>query len=124
MVQPADSPGRRGISVGSVVTEAGVVVRVAGVVDMLTADTLAQHLSVAMEPAPAALIVDLSEVDFLSSAGLEVLVNTHNDAGDTTAVVVVSDKPVTGRPIRLTGLDQVLTLCCTVQDAWAVLGGG
>jgi anti-sigma B factor antagonist len=124
MAQSADRPGgRRGIAVGTVITEAAVVVRVSGMVDMLTAPTLTEQLSAVLASTPAGLIIDLREVDFLTSAGLEVLVSAHRARAKDTVVAVVADNPIIVRPIKLTGVDQVITLCATMQDAVAAVDG-
>lgn len=52
-----------------------VVLTVSGEVDMLTAPELAK----ALHAVPAALIVDLSKVEFLASAGMTILVSAHGE---------------------------------------------
>lgn len=53
-----------------------LVLRVAGDLDVLTAPTLGTHLDVALSSAmpTSVVIVDLTDVEFLSSAGISVLV--------------------------------------------------
>ncbi|OOK71032.1 STAS domain protein [Mycobacterium kansasii] len=54
-----------------------VVLAVSGEVDMLTAPQLAEAIQTALAAGPPALIVDLSKVDFLASAGMTVLVTAN-----------------------------------------------
>lgn len=60
--------------------QAIVVAHVAGEVDMLTGPSLQSHLDQALATRPERLIVDLSQVTFLGSTGLAVLINTQEAA--------------------------------------------
>ena len=61
--------------------------------------------------APAGLIVDLTEVNFLASVGMSVLVAAQ-EAADALSVRfgIVADGAATSRPIRLLGIDAILAL--------------
>lgn len=92
-----------------------VVVAAAGVVDMLTAPQLTEAISVAAAKSPAGVIVDLSKIDFLASAGISVLVAAHAAVTPNARFGVVADGPATSRPITLLGIE--VTLYRTLQDA-------
>ncbi|RFZ09055.1 STAS domain-containing protein [Mycobacterium marinum] len=94
-----------------------VVVTVSGELDMLTAPRLAEMLRTSLIEAPATLIVDLSKVDFLASAGMTVLVSAKAQAVAPTRFAVVADGPATSRPIRLMGIDAMLPLYDALDDA-------
>jgi anti-anti-sigma regulatory factor len=51
------------------------------------------------------LIVDLSEVDFLASAGMSVFIAGNHAANGARPFGVVADGPCTARPMKLMGLD-------------------
>jgi anti-anti-sigma factor len=68
------------------------------------------------------LVVDLSAVTFLNSAALTVLVEAHQAAAGHIALRVVAGHRVGLRPIRITALDQVLTVFATLSDALAETG--
>ena len=68
-----------------------------------------------------ALVIDLTDVDFLASVGLEILVTTRQAVDETTPVVVVADGPVTRRPIELTKVDEFVPLYPTLEAALAAL---
>jgi anti-sigma B factor antagonist len=57
-----------------------------------------------------ALGIDLTHVDFLASAGLEVLVAARFTAAATMPVVVVANGPITRRPIEVTGIHELVTV--------------
>jgi anti-sigma B factor antagonist len=92
-----------------------VVITAVGVVDMLTAPRLMESIGVAAAKSPAGMIVDLSKVDFLASAGMSVLIAAHAEVAPNARFGVVADGPATSRPIRLVGLE--ITLYRTLDDA-------
>ncbi|MTD53375.1 anti-sigma factor antagonist [Amycolatopsis pithecellobii] len=96
-------------------TDDGVLVRVAGDLDMATAGKLAEELRIARElgAASAPLIVLLDEVDFLGSAGLAVLVHESN------GLRIVASSRLVLHSIAATGLAEVLPVFPTVEDALA-----
>jgi anti-sigma B factor antagonist len=93
------------------------VVAVSGSVDMLTAPGLAEAIDAALAKKPKGLIVDLSKVDFLGSAGISVLMKTRDNLGDSTPFCVVADGPATHRPLTLLGINELMTLCRRLDDA-------
>jgi anti-sigma B factor antagonist len=94
-----------------------IVVSVSGSIDMLTAPGLAESLDSALAKKPNGLIVDLSKVEFLGSAGISVLMRTRDTLGDSTPFCVVADGPATHRPLTLLGISEMLCLCRTLEDA-------
>jgi anti-sigma B factor antagonist len=94
-----------------------VVVSVGGSIDMLTAPALAQSIDSALAKKPNGLIVDLSKVEFLGSAGISVLMKTRDNLGDSTPFCVVADGPITHRPLTLLGINEIMCLCRTLDDA-------
>lgn len=93
------------------------VLSVSGEIDLATIPAFEAAIADALAQRPKALIVDLSAVDFLASAGLQALVATHEKIGGSAGFAVVADGPATSRPIQLTGLDQVLSLSSSVAEA-------
>ena len=90
---------------------------VAGEVDMLSAPQLSEAIQTATAARPVALIVDLSKVDFLASAGMTVLVSAQAEVTAPTKFAVVAHGAATSRPIKLMGIDSVLPLYSTLEDA-------
>ncbi|PRI13313.1 STAS domain-containing protein [Mycobacterium shigaense] len=99
-------------------TAEAVVLQVSGAVDIITAPSLATHLDAALADTPAVLIVDLTKVDFLSSAGITVLVEAHRlTEGSPTSLRVAADGSATSRPLQIVGVDKIVDLYPTVADA-------
>jgi anti-sigma B factor antagonist len=98
-----------------------VVLKVVGEIDLLTSAQIEHAITgVLAGPPPSALVLDLTDVSFLDSAGLAVLAHGHmTAAGQDLAFRVVATNPSTLKPIRLTGLDGLLTLFDSVTAALA-----
>ena len=96
------------------------VVTVAGEVDVYTAAQLRAVLDEEIGAGHARLVVDLDEVSFLDSTGLGVLVATlkHVREVDGHLHVVVS-RPRVLKVFTLTGLDAVIALHPTLDEALA-----
>ena len=97
------------------------VVAAAGVVDMLTAPDLEDALRKAVANKPAGLVVDLTGVEFLASAGMGVLVAAHDATDEGTRFCVVADGPATSRPLKLVGIADIVPLYTTLDEALAAL---
>ena len=93
------------------------VVSVSGSVDMLTAPGLSEAIDTALTKKPKGLIVDLSKVEFLGSAGISVLMKTRDTLGDATPFCVVADGPATHRPLTLLGINELMHLSRRLDDA-------
>ncbi|MCK0176123.1 STAS domain-containing protein [Mycolicibacterium sp. F2034L] len=93
-----------------------VVVRAAGAIDMVTAPPLLTAIRAAHAQRPKGVIVDLTEVEFLSSAGMQTLVTAHQEIVEQARFAVVADGPGTSRPLKIMGLTDFIELF-TTRDA-------
>lgn len=85
------------------------VVTVSGDLDMLTAPQLRGLLGELLAQTPKVLVVDLTAVAFLGSAGLAALMRAHEQAGGVELRIVASAREI-HRAFTVTGLDEVLAL--------------
>jgi anti-anti-sigma factor len=122
--QTGDSLDPTGFQVGKHQVDRAVVLTVSGEVDMLSAPRLAEAIRTSLATSPAALIVDLSKVDFLASAGMTVLLTAQDEVVPPTRFAVVAHGAATSRPIQLTKLDSVLPLYSTLDSALETVAGG
>lgn len=94
------------------------VIEVAGEVDVYTAPTLRQHLRDASQgPAPR-VVVDMTDVKFLDSTGLGVLVGAMGrikEADGALRLVVASDHIL--KVLRITGLDALIPVDADAASA-------
>ena len=86
-------------------------------IDAVTAPQFDDALRAAVANKPEGLVVDLTAVEFLASAGMGVLVAAHDDADDGTRFSVVADGPATSRPLKLVGIADIVPLYATLDDA-------
>lgn len=96
------------------------VVAAAGELDVHTAPALQAELSPRSQQPHAALVVDLTDVGFIDSTGLGVLVTTLKhvrEGGGHLDVVVTSSRVL--KVFVLTGLDVVIPLHETLDEALA-----
>lgn len=98
-----------------------VVISVSGDLDMLTSPQLESSVTMSLQKSPSALIIDLTDVDFLASAGMGVLVAARDRTNETIRFGVVADGPATSRPLQLVGLADVIGLYPTLAEARATL---
>lgn len=109
----AVSPSRRG---------GAAILSVRGDVDALTAPELTQAIVASLDDTPSAVIIDLSDVAFLASAGMSVLVEAHERIGASAKLLVVADGSATSRPIKMVGIDKIVSLYPTLADALNACG--
>jgi anti-sigma B factor antagonist len=99
---------------------AAIVVCADGEVDVLTAGRLRAAVDEALrEAAGRPVVVDLTAVTFLGSHGLAALADAASQAerrSEPLRVVVDETRAVT-RPLQITGLDEVLALYYSVEEA-------
>jgi anti-sigma B factor antagonist len=81
---------------------------VSGEVDSSSAPLLRERLDALFDASVRELIIDLSAVTFLDSAGLCVLAAAHRRAGDEVRLRVLASSRAVIRPLQITGLWQLL----------------
>jgi anti-anti-sigma factor len=93
------------------------VLTVRGEVDLASAPLLSESLSAAIGRRPEILVVDMSQVEVLTSAGMAVLLGGHNRAQGLTRLRVVASTEATTRPLQLLGLTKVMAVFPTIDQA-------
>jgi anti-sigma B factor antagonist len=95
-----------------------LVFRLRGSLDLATSPTVRAALSEAMEKGNQDLIVDLSQLEFLDSTGLGVLIGAHRRAAERGGSfrLIISDGPIS-RLLNITGLIGVFAVYHSVEDA-------
>lgn len=94
------------------------LVSVSGELDLHTAGCLEARIEEADTVGAGTVLVDLSEISFIDSSALEVLVRESKRLeGRGHSLVLVTNDPRTRRILEVTGLDRVLRAYATLQDA-------
>jgi anti-sigma B factor antagonist len=98
-----------------------VVVAVAGELDAMTVQQFRDEL---MQQVPAArrqVVVDLSELQFMDTSAIHVLVSVNNRVMAGGGLLVLAGaQPVVARVLSLAGADEVMPVVGTVADALAL----
>jgi anti-sigma B factor antagonist len=95
------------------------IVRVVGEVDLATAPTLRERLG-EIPAETETVIIDMSEVSFLDSTGLSVLVASwkrFGEADEHRNFRLVVNRPAIQRVLDVTGLTQVFGVFPTLEEA-------
>ena len=97
-----------------------VVVSVGGELDLATVPVLRERLGSVDEVSqvPSPLVVDLSALTFIGSAGLALLVELNNQCVERGVLLaLVATGSVVPRAIQVTALDQVFSVHSSVDNA-------
>jgi anti-sigma B factor antagonist len=90
-----------------------------GDIDLTTAPMLHDALEAARSRAPRRIVVDLSRVRFLNSAGLAVLIDAHRRAGPGAGLRLVATTRATWRPLRIARDHERLLIHSSLAEALA-----
>ena len=93
------------------------VLHVTGELDMLGAPILSECVAEILRAWPPTLIVDLTKVGFLGSAGLAALIEARQRAGTRTQLRIVASARSTLRPLQVTGLHTQFSIYPDVGSA-------
>ena len=97
----------------------GIVI-VRGELDAFTGPQLKEALSALAEEGVNRLVIDLRAVTFIDSTGLGLLATTRkrfNGQGDAVCIVLEEDQATVRRLFSITGLDGILPIHPTVDEA-------
>jgi anti-sigma B factor antagonist len=95
-----------------------VVVAAAGDLDMKTAPDLQARVEEVFADEAKSVVIDLTDVGFLDSSGLGAIAAARNEAGKHDAqLAVVCSNPNVLKLFRITGMDRVLTIHASLDDA-------
>ncbi|WP_410673742.1 STAS domain-containing protein [Amycolatopsis sp. cmx-4-68] len=99
-------------------TEDTVLLEVSGEVDLHSASVLEEAVTAALARTPALLVVDLTDVSFLASIGITVLLEARRVAEARTQIrVVAAERGVVERTLQLTGVHDALGVVPSRADA-------
>lgn len=95
-----------------------LVFKLRGSLDLATAPTIRAALAEATEKESHELIVDLTQLEFLDSTGLGVLIGAHRRAVEHGGAfrLIITDGPIS-RLLNITGLVAVFAVYHSLEDA-------
>jgi anti-sigma B factor antagonist len=113
-VSPLRDPPVRGVES----RDGGVVVQLAGELDLYNAEEVRRALAEAIASGPRRIVVDMTEVEFVDSTALGVLVEARSQLGHD-AFRLAAPQLGTRRTLEVSGLDRHLPVHESVEDALA-----
>jgi anti-anti-sigma factor len=95
------------------------VIEVSGEIDMATRHAMAAPLFAQVDRRPSGIVLDLTGIGFIGSAGLVVLIEAHQRScqGDTSLGIVVPARSPVRRTLEISGLLELLPVYRTIADA-------
>jgi len=93
------------------------VVKLGGELDLYNAPQVRQALAGACDDSPARIVVDLSEVDFIDSTALGVLIEARTKLDNGRAFLLAAPGLETKRALEISGLDRHFTVHNSVSEA-------
>jgi anti-sigma B factor antagonist len=93
------------------------VVRLGGELDLYNAPQVRQALTEAASESPARVVVDLSEVEFIDSTALGVLIEARTRLDNRRAFLLAAPGLETRRALEISGLDRHFTVHQSVSEA-------
>lgn len=98
------------------------VVVVRGEIDIFTAPEFKTHIGAAIDAEHDVVVVDLAAATFMDSASLGVLISAHRRLGLRGGrLIVACDVPAVLSTFKVTGLDSVLEIAPSREQALAAL---
>jgi anti-sigma B factor antagonist len=93
-----------------------VVLHLGGELDLYNADELRSALEDALAQDPSRIVIEMSEVEFIDSTALGVLIEARSKLGRST-LLLAAPQLETRRTLQVSGLDRHLPVHDSVDDA-------
>jgi len=93
-----------------------LVLHLAGELDLYNAAEVREALSDAVAAAPTRIVIDMTEVEFVDSTALGVLIEARSQPGRPT-LLLAAPQHETRRTLQVSGLDRHLPVHDSVDDA-------
>jgi len=101
----------------------GALIVVSGELDVQSVSELRERLAEATDSGAKRIVVDLAEVSFIDSLSLSALVGARKKIGDDGRLAIVAVHEYVRLILQATGLEQVLDIFETRDDAVAFVQG-
>jgi anti-sigma B factor antagonist len=99
-----------------------LVVEVAGEIDLFTAPDLKSAITEGLDAGSEKVVIDLTKTTFLDSTALGVLIGTVKRLRDNDgSMTIVNTDQNIAKTFEITGLDQILKIYATRDEAVAAL---
>jgi anti-sigma B factor antagonist len=99
--------------------DGGVLVRLGGELDLYNADQIRTALLEAAKRAPARLVLDLEQVEFIDSTVLGALIEARASLPDRRGLLLAAPGLETRRALQVSGLDRHLPVHDSIDEAFS-----
>ncbi len=99
--------------------DGAVIVKLVGELDLYNAPEVRSALLQLTSEQPERLVIDLSDVDFVDSTALGVLIEARTKLDNRRSFLLASPGRETHRALQISGLDQHLSVHDSVESALA-----
>jgi anti-sigma B factor antagonist len=118
--EDGNAPGLRKAPVLAIeAIDGGCIVRLGGELDLYNAPTIREALTEASANGPNRVIVDLSEVEFIDSTALGVLIEARTRLPDRKGFLLAGPGLETRRALEISGLDRHFAVHDSIDEALA-----
>jgi len=102
---------------------AGVrIVQLSGRIDMADSEPVRKTMADAIDDSEAGIVVDMSELEFISSSGFRALICAQKDSNAANkTMTIVAAHPSVYKIFKVAGLDKVFQFAETQADAIAAM---
>ncbi len=97
------------------------LVKIEGRLDANSSLQLEDEIDRLLEQKTKSIILDFSDVTYLSSSGLRVLLSIHKETEGSGGLILVNPQDVAKKIIEVAEVDDLLTQAGTVEEAIAIL---
>jgi anti-anti-sigma factor len=97
------------------------LVRIKGRLDASFSSQLEDEIDKVLEQKTKSIILDFSEVTYLSSSGVRVLLSITKETEKDGGLVLINLRDIVKKVIEVAELDDFLTQAKTVEEAMAIL---
>jgi anti-anti-sigma factor len=94
-----------------------VIVFASGSIDAVTSPNLEKHLSAFVEEGETRLILDLTDVDYISSAGLKAILKTRQRLQKEGKLIVTRPQKWVAEVFRMAGFAAIVTIQDDLETA-------
>ncbi len=102
-----------------------MIVHLQGEVDLASAPQLRRELYDIIDQGHRWIAIDLSDVDFMDSTGLGVLIGALKRLREADGSLALAGfKPAVSRVFEITGLDRIFTIHASLSEIGVATGGG
>lgn len=101
---------KSGLTLSTSTIQNVILIRVAGYLDGHTFIELEKHLDQLINQGQKRLVLDLSELGYIASAGVGLFINTQHRLKDSGSVQLVNPAPGVREIFNILGLDTIFTI--------------